>query len=77
MSHLFWLSDKAWARIEPLLPHGKQGKPRVDDRSVISGFLHVLKNWRRQRAMIASRKSIWPPSPSFPWSRNGLKEFPT
>ena len=26
------------------LPHGKPGKPRVDDRTVISGILHVLKS---------------------------------
>lgn len=39
----FWLSDEAWAVIEPHLPRGKPGKPRVDDRTVISGILHVLK----------------------------------
>ena len=32
MAHLFWLSDDAWAAIEPHLPYGKPGKPRVDDR---------------------------------------------
>ncbi len=32
MARLFWLSDEAWARIEPHLPHGQPGKPRVDDR---------------------------------------------
>ena len=43
VSHLFWLSDEAWACLKPHLPHGKPGKPRVDDRRVISGILHVLK----------------------------------
>lgn len=43
MARLFWLSDEAWGRIEPQLPHGQPGKPRVDDRRVISGILHVLK----------------------------------
>ncbi|WP_156394266.1 IS5 family transposase [Methylobacterium sp. Leaf94] len=43
MARLYWLSDEAWARIEPHLPHGQPGKPRVDDRRVISGILHVLK----------------------------------
>ena len=47
--HLFWLSDEAWARIEPHLPRGKPGKPRVDDRRVISGILHVLKTGCRWR----------------------------
>jgi transposase len=46
---LFWLSDEAWKALELHLPHGKPGKPRVDDRTVISGNLHVLKiacRWR-------------------------------
>ena len=44
MSDLFWLSDEAWAALEPHLPPRKQpGKPRVDDRRVISGILNVLK----------------------------------
>ena len=43
MTHLLWLSDDAWAAIEPHLPRGKPGKPRVDDRRVISGILHVLR----------------------------------
>ncbi len=49
MVHLFWLSDQAWVAIEPHLPKGLPGKPRVDDRRVISGILHVLKagcRWR-------------------------------
>jgi transposase len=49
MARLFWLSDEAWATIEPHLPRGLPGKPRVDDRRVISGILHVLKvgcRWR-------------------------------
>ena len=40
---LFWLSDKAWAAIEPHLPQNQPGARRVDDRRVISGILHVLK----------------------------------
>lgn len=40
---LFWLSDEAWAAIEPHLPRNQPGARRVDDRRVISGILHVLK----------------------------------
>lgn len=40
---LFWLSDEAWAAIEPHLPQNQPGARRVDDRRVISGILHVLK----------------------------------
>ena len=39
----FWLSDEAWAAIEPHLPKNQPGARRVDDRYVISGILHVLK----------------------------------
>ena len=42
--HLFWLTDEQWAKIESRLPGGVRGKPRVDDRRVISGILHVLKS---------------------------------
>ena len=35
--------------IAPHLPHGRAGKPRVDDRRVISGILHVLKTGCRWR----------------------------
>jgi len=49
MTRLFWLSNEAWAAIDPHLPHGKPGKPRVDDRRVISGILHVLKTGCRWR----------------------------
>jgi transposase len=40
---LFWLSDEAWAAIEPYLPQNQPGARRVVDRRVISGILHVLK----------------------------------
>jgi transposase len=42
--NLFWLSDEQWRRIEPYLPKEVRGKPRVDDRRVISRILHVLKS---------------------------------
>ena len=40
---LFWLSDEAWAAIEPHLPKNQPGARRVDDRRVISGIIHMLK----------------------------------
>ncbi len=49
MGHLFWLSDEAWAAIEPHLPHNQPGARRVDDRRVISGIVHVLKSGGRWR----------------------------
>ncbi len=49
MSSLFWLSDEAWAAIEPHLPRNQPGARRVNDRRVISGILHVLKTGCRWR----------------------------
>ncbi len=49
MARLFWLSDEAWAVVDLHLPRGRPGKPRVDDRRVISGILHVLKTGCRWR----------------------------
>lgn len=49
MSGSDWLSDEAWAVIEPHLPKGRPGAHRVDDRRVISGILHVLRSGCRWR----------------------------
>lgn len=42
-----WLSDEQFATIAPHLPSNTRGKPRVDDRRVISGIIHVLKSGGR------------------------------
>ena len=44
MANAYWLSDRAWASIEPLMPTNQPGARRVDDRRVISGIIHVLKS---------------------------------
>ena len=43
----FWLTEDQFARLEALLPTDTRGKPRVDDRRVISGIVHVLKSGGR------------------------------
>jgi transposase len=40
----FWLTETQFARITPHLPNDTRVKPRVDDRRVISGIIHVLKS---------------------------------
>lgn len=50
MADLFWLSDGQWEAIEPLLPR-LGGRPRVDDRRVISGVLHRFREGLRWRAV--------------------------
>lgn len=43
------LTDFEWLAIEPVLPRKSRGVPWVDDRRVLSGIVHVLKNgdWLR------------------------------
>lgn len=40
----FWLSKAQFERLMPHVPTDTRGKPRVDDRRVISGIIHVLKS---------------------------------
>jgi transposase len=44
MTKLFWMNDRQWAKLEPLLPKYVRGKRRVDDRKVMSGIVHVLRS---------------------------------
>jgi transposase len=48
-SALYWLSDAEWSKIEPLMPRGRRGAHRVDDRRVISGIVHMLRSGARWR----------------------------
>src|SRR5579864_4741724 len=48
-SALFWLSDAEWSKIEPLMPRGRRGARRVDDRRVISSIIHMLRSGARWR----------------------------
>ena len=47
MSELFLLSEAQMARLAPLLPDDTRGVPRVDDRRVVSGIVHVLRSGGR------------------------------
>jgi transposase len=42
MAGEFWFNDEQWVRLKPLLPNKPPGVPRVDDRRVISGIVHVI-----------------------------------
>ena len=61
-NHLFWLTEEQFARLEPHLPTDTRGKPRVDDRRVISGIVHVLKSgcrWIDAPAAYGPRKTLY------------------
>ena len=61
MSDLFWLSDAQIARLEPYFPKS-HGKPRVDDRRVLSGIIFINRNglrWRDAPAEYGPRKTLY------------------
>jgi transposase len=73
MRDLFWLSDEAWALLEPHLPKNQPGRPRVDDRRVISGILHILKTggrWRDVPPAYGPAKTIY--NRYTRWARRGI-----
>ncbi|SRR5579883_111344 len=51
MADNFWLSDAQWAALEPCLPKVHTGPVRQDDRRIISGILHRLREGCRWRAL--------------------------
>lgn len=58
----FWLSDAQFARLKPLLPNKPRGVPRVDDRRVISGIVHVLRSgcrWKDAPEVYGPRKTLY------------------
>jgi|SRR6185312_10194756 len=58
----FWLNDAQFDRLAPHLPTNTRGKPRVDDRRVISGIVHVLKSgcrWADAPAVYGPRKTLY------------------
>ena len=48
MSDFFWLSDAQMARLKRYFPKS-DGKPRVDDRCVLSGIIFINRNGLRWR----------------------------
>lgn len=61
-SDLFWLNEAQFTKIAPLLPTDTRGKPRVDDRRVISGIVQVLKSggrWVDAPSEYGPRKTLY------------------
>lgn len=58
----FWLTKEQFARLKPHLPRDTRGKPRVDDRRVISGIVHVLMSgcqWKDAPGVYGPRKTLY------------------
>jgi len=61
MSDLYWLTDEQIARLEPFFPKS-HGRPRVDDRRVLSGIIFVNRNglrWRDAPAAYGPHKTLY------------------
>jgi transposase len=72
MVERFWLNDARWAVIEPLLPR-LGGKPRKDDRLVISGIPHRFREGLRWRAVPVEHGPRTTPFNRFNrWSQKGI-----
>ncbi|MCW0047832.1 IS5 family transposase [Brevundimonas sp. BT-123] len=72
MSDLYWLTDEQMARLEPFFPKS-HGKPRVDDRRVLSGIIFVNRNglrWRDAPSAYGPHKTLY--NRWKPWSEAGV-----
>ena len=61
MSDLYWLTDEQMARLAPFFPKS-HGRPRVDDRRVLSGIIFVNRNglrWRDAPAEYGPPKTLY------------------
>jgi transposase len=61
MSDLYWLTDEQMERLQPHFPKS-HGRPRVDDRRVLSGIIFVNRNglrWRDAPAAYGPHKTLY------------------
>jgi transposase len=61
MARNFYLSEREWQKIKPLLPVFRGGKPRLNDRLIISGILLSLSTacpWRELPAIYGSPNTL-------------------
>src|ERR1700760_1353690 len=74
MSELFLLSERQMTRISPHFPRS-HGRPRVDDRRVISGVIYVIRNglrWKDAPQAYGPHKTLY--NRFVRWSRRGVFE---
>ncbi|WP_300588425.1 IS5 family transposase [Marivita sp.] len=72
MSDLFWLTDEQMGKLAPFFPKS-HGKPRVDDRRVLSGIIFINRNglrWRDAPREYGPHKTLY--SRWKRWSEKGI-----
>ena len=68
----FWLTDEQMERLRPFFPKSR-GKPRVDDRRVLSGIIYVKKSglqWKDTPSVYGPPKTLY--NRFVRWSRMGV-----
>lgn len=73
MAGEYWLTDAAFAAIEPLLPTVYSGARRKDDRRIISGIIHVQRSgcrWQDCPAIYGPSTTVY--NRFNRWSQRGL-----
>ena len=74
MSHLYWLDQEHLKRIQHMFPKPR-GVARADDRRVLSGIIHVIRNglrWRDAPPEYGPHKTLY--NRFRRWSENGIFE---
>ena len=72
MSDLYWLTDEQMAKLAPFFPKS-HGKPRVDDKRVLSGIIFINRNglrWRDAPWEYGPHKTLY--SRWTRWSEKGI-----
>ena len=72
MSDLYWLSEAQVERLRPFFPKSR-GKPRVEDRRVLSGIIYIQRNglmWKHTPAAYGPPKTLY--NRRKRWSRMGV-----
>ena len=74
MSNLFWLHEAHMERLRPHFPKS-HGRPRVDDRRVLSGIIFIIRNglrWCDAPREYGPHKTLY--NRFVRWSRKGVFE---
>ena len=72
MTDHFWLTEAQLSRLKPCFPRS-HGVPRADDRKVVSGIIHVIRNglrWRDAPEVYGPHRTLY--NRFIRWSRMGV-----
>lgn len=73
MANEYWLEDRQWAALEPLIPMNRRGVKPKGNRRVVSGILHVLKHgcrWRDCPELYGPHSTVY--NRFNRWSKDGI-----